>query len=211
LCPRSYFTEENPAGSSSWLLMSCQSGPSFSVSATVASHSGSPRNAAHSFWRSEHVGELLGSSRRSASSQIRPGGCRASPRSAASRSRTATAAPACGPPRSGRRVIRRSWPFASSCMDGSPRPTPPPRRMARSTMACAKACGAFWRRCARRPGDQPVTVCSHRSGLRPASFRRRCSRASPANRDILGGPPRQGAAPPRAPSPAGSRRGEPRG
>jgi hypothetical protein len=27
---------------------------------------------------------------------------------------------------------------------------PPPRRLARSTMACAKACGAFWRRCARR-------------------------------------------------------------
>jgi hypothetical protein len=49
------------------------------------------------------------------------------------------------------------------------------------------------------PGDRPVTVCSHRSGLRPALFRRRCSRALPANRDTLGGPPRRGAAPSRAP------------
>src|SRR5207245_9478451 len=57
----------------------------------------------------------------------------------------------------------------------------------------------------------PVTVCSHRSGLRPASFRRRCSRALLANRDTPGGPSRQGAAASRAPSPGGSRRGEPPG
>src|SRR5271165_784738 len=54
-------------------------------------------------------------------------------------------------------------------------------------------------------------VCSHRSGLRPASFRRRRSRALLANRDTPGGPPRQGAAPSRALFPAGSHRGEPPG
>jgi hypothetical protein len=109
---------------------------------------------------------------------VRPSGCRACPRSAASPSRTATAAPACAAPaRNGRAAIRRSWPFTSSRVDGY----------------------------------QPVTVCSHRSGLRPASFRRQCSRALLANRDTPGGPPRQGAAPSRAPSPADSRRGEPPG
>src|SRR5712675_2846547 len=35
-----------------------------------------------------------------------------------SRSRTATAAPACAPARSGRSAIRRSWPFTSSRVDG---------------------------------------------------------------------------------------------
>jgi hypothetical protein len=122
--PESHFTAENPAGASNWLLM-------FSMKLAILLRLGDHRCL---FWIGEksapallalghavpgkHVDDLLAALADQCGPKDRPGGCRASPRSAASRSRTATAAPICALARSGRSAIHRSCPLTLICVNG---------------------------------------------------------------------------------------------